>query len=273
MLVILTFLFIWPTYTVFALPSRKQTGIRRSLINSLEDFFNAISLFTLSILMSTIIYRSEYEDWNLSLYSIFMAEVLSLVASTVMVLVAASKWQHRTECDDTKVSDLCWIVVNSLLTIVLFAMEFWYQRWLDPGDEGLPMEHQCLRATLGGGIDLNSLGHKNVYLPICFTLWALALLGSVTTVFLNARGMQHSSMGFRVLGSLSMVLGSAGLIWLCVMFYDTWRDMQMAFGHAFLNTEQDWTFGQFLALFTWFPPVLTFLNLHFGGTSSKMMLS
>lgn len=297
MLILLTCFFVWPAYSIFmasqdedkgtritfedesksirAAYQNKDKGYRRSLIKRLPDFFEAITVFTLSILVSAIIYRVNYTAY-MSVYNLFMAEMLSLVGSTVMVMVAASCWQHSnkpslngtTTKPGLKGIHIAGFFLNTLLTIVLFSLEFHFQHW-DPNDEGLPSEKRCLQTVWGDETDLNNLGGKRSTLPVCFSLWLVALLGSLIYLLALmypaklAERKKDSRMFkamFKALGIVPMLLGTAVLIWLCYMFFETWKDMKKAFGQAFVGTEKDWTFGQFLALFTWCPPLLAVLG-------------
>lgn len=218
-------------------------------------------------------------------------EALTLLGSTVMVLLAASKWQaeieeqkqerarlkpedvehKRKETNISKktVMEVCSFGINVILTIALFSIQFWYQLQIDGKAEGLPIERQCLQATQGRGHDLDALGNEKYYLPISFALWLVALFGSLLCLRLRIRAAGPApgpgstasrSALYQAARTLAVVFGSTVLVLLCLMFYDTWMDMKMVFGRAFLSTESAWNFGQFLALFTWFPPLITLVQ-------------
>lgn len=250
------------------------------------SFFEAISIFTLSILVSTIIYRARYSV-NMSVYNIFMAEALSLVGSTVMVMVAASICQHLSGRDDKdrqkhapatpkfeknmklkqfrtranvlerselRSKHIYIFVLNTLLTIVLFTVEFAIQS-TNP-DTGLAAERRCLKAVPGH----TDLG-KHVSIPVCFSFWLVALVGSLPQLLGLLYPEKFSQRWgktpiLKALAFIPMIFGTAALVWLVYIFCRMWRDMRMAFGQAFVDGEQDWTFGQCMAVFTWCSPLL-----------------
>ena len=268
MLIVLAVLFAFPalfswtplgSYRQGVSSLSKRWVLRDSLVASLDDLFSAVILFTVSVLISTIIYRL----WNETYYDIFMAEVLSLISSTAMVMIGASYWNHFR----VRPTNLIGFVANCLLTIILFGIEFWFQH-SNEEPEGLPLEHQCLRGILGG-TNLDNLGDKKTRFPACFTLWALALLASMLHIVWAYRGRpsksgQHGTLancGYLALGWLPIIFGTTTIIWLCVIFYSSWKSMRDAFGQAFVNSSRDWSFGQFLALVTWVPSIIQFAHL------------
>lgn len=288
MLILLACLFVWPAYTIFIAPKirtdKDPGGFRDSLVRNLTSFFEAISIFTLSILVSTIIYLTR-DSVDSSVYNIFMAEVLSFVGSTLMVMVAASICQHLSRTDDknqrsqqhaSAIKEMLLnpfgdgatlqekpqlgskhiyiFVLNTLLTIVLFVLEVAI-RHADP-NQGLLAEKRCLTAVPGH----TDLG-KKAAIPISFSLWMVALIGSIFQFFgllypdiwSQRRSKAHM---LRLLAVVPMIFGTAALVWLVYLFCRTWKDMRIAFGRSFVDGEQDWTFGQCMAVFTWCSPLL-----------------
>ena len=237
--------------------------LRSSLVGTLDDLLSALIIFTLSVVVSSLVLRLHNE----SLYDIFTAEALSLISASATVMIAAAYWRHNR----ARPAALVGFIADAMLTIVLFGIEFWFQHW--PGSvEGLPREHRCLLQILGGP-DLNNLGGKRGAFPACFVLWLLALAGSLLHLpWVRARvpgdagggKTSRPSVVYRVLALSPMVFGTATILSLCVLFYNTWRQMRDAYGEAFTANVQDWGFGQFLALATWVPPILTFIHLLFG---------
>jgi hypothetical protein len=245
---------------------RWLTRIQTALVGTLDDLLGAILIFTLSVLVSSIVYRFT----ELTVYNKFMAETLSLVCATAMVMVGAAHWRHGR----LRVAMFVGYWLNAVLTIVLFATDFYSQaRGLD---EGLPLERNCLRSVLtpeappGALPDLNDLGSKRKYYPACFALWCVALLGSMAQLP-RVRGgwlARQKRAVLLVVDAVPFVAGTATMIWLIGLFWKTYEDMTQAYGEAFTTNEKEWGFGQILALATWIPPILTFGHQLIGKYSS-----
>ncbi|KAF2104090.1 hypothetical protein NA57DRAFT_50937 [Rhizodiscina lignyota] len=245
------------------------------IVAILDDLFPAVIVFTFSVLLAAVVLRFQNE--LTLIFDLLMAEILSLISSTAMVMIASSWaisfWAEGRLRFFTTVG----FVVNSLLTITLFAADFWYQ---DSSSAlaltGWPIERRCLYQIIGDN-DPNNLGGKRTSLPACFALWCAALLVCLLRLFLmrqkkivgDERKEKRHLATVYALGLIQIALTLAVLIWLQVLFWVTWTQMRKSFGKVFINTEESWGFGQFLALATWLPSILQLFEEAWSKYSGK----
>jgi len=241
----------------------KGRRLRHALIGTLDDLIGAVIIFTLSVDIAALIIRAK----NKALYNIFMAETLSLISSWAMVMITTAYWASYRHVDRLRPSVLLGFVVDAILTITLFGFEFHYHEL-----EGIPLEQNCLKIALGGS-QWDDPGGRVWVLPLCFTLWICALLASLTQLPLvraqTPRTRFFSNMSYAI-GLLPIVFGTISLVLLCRMFYFAYTTMKTVFGTAFTDPEQEWTFGQFLALATWAPPFFQFTHLLIVGMKNVL---
>jgi len=239
----------------------KDRRLREALIGSLDDLVSAIILFTLSVDIAALIIRFRNPP---ILFDIFMAETLSLISSTAMTMIATAYWITYSHAGRLRPSVLFGFAACAVLTIALFGIEFH-----NVGFEGIPLERNCLQVAMGTG-EWDNPGGRLWVLPLCFTLWMCSLVASLSQLpWVRARTPRNiffSNTSY-IVGLIPMVFGTVSLVFLCRMFYLSYVLIEKAFGTSFTEPENDWSFGQFLALATWVPPFLQFSHLIYGKSS------
>jgi len=245
-------------------------SLRRALIFTLDDLVGAVVLFTLSVLVAALILRLNRDEVVLR-YNMFMAETLALVAAAAMVMIAASYWATYWQVDRVRLTVLAGFVVNAVLTVTLFAVEF-----AGTAQQNEPqLEWRCLNRRLGftGRNDddddrLDIIGlERRAGLILGFVLWLVALLASLLHLpqlrhMRPTKGPWASVWYFA--GLLPMVAGGVVMFVAVFMFGKTYELMKTTYGGSYTLSLANWSFGQVLALATWVEPFMHFLHLIFG---------
>ncbi|KAM7219698.1 hypothetical protein V8F06_004911 [Rhypophila decipiens] len=254
-----------PLTEIVARPSRKKHfSFRQAAVGTVDELFSAVYVFAISVMVSTFAYRYRTD----SRFDVLMADGLSLVCSTTVVMLAATYWAHNRERPHATGS----VIATVFITIALFATHFNVA-----SKRASPVELAC--GTGKGGVSVRKGDPFDVkvikFIPLGFASWCLALLGAVFHhPILHARkpakGRKVALFFWRVAESLPCVFGIIGLGLYAGYFFNTWRMMKSTYGKAFTSAEKDWGFGQYLAVFTWLPPIMSFIHLYFAGLKGML---
>ncbi|KAK4209077.1 hypothetical protein QBC37DRAFT_246445, partial [Rhypophila decipiens] len=254
-----------PLTEIVARPSRKKHfSFRQAAVGTVDELFSAVYVFAISVMASTFAYRYRTD----SRFDVLMADGLSLVCSTTVVMLAATYWAHNRERPHATGS----VIATVFITIALFATHFNVA-----SKRASPVELAC--GTGKGGVSVRKGDPFDIkvikFIPLGFASWCLALLGAVFHhPILHARkpaeGRRAALFFWRVAESLPCVFGIIGLGLYAGYFFNTWRMMKSTYGKAFTSAEKDWGFGQYLAVFTWLPPIMSFIHLYFAGLKGML---
>ncbi|KAK3367700.1 hypothetical protein B0H63DRAFT_489645 [Podospora didyma] len=263
MLLFLAFVFslmsLGPLVDIVANPSprnrKKHFNFRASCVGTVDELFSAVFVFAIAVLVSTFVFRYKTE----ARFDALMADGLSMFCSTAVIMLAASYWAHNEQRPHATIS----VCLIAILTIVLFATHSSVANM-----HASPAELACGTGkgrvgVLGGDpFDIK----KFRFIPVAFGSWCLALIGAVFHhPFVNKYKPDKERRFARVMWqmgeSLASVFGFIGLVIYAIYFFNTWKMMKETYGEAFTKGLKNWGFGQYLAVFTWLPPLLTFMHL------------
>ncbi|KAK3936979.1 hypothetical protein QBC46DRAFT_320550 [Diplogelasinospora grovesii] len=243
-------------------PKKKNFSFRSSCVGTVDELFSAVFVFTISVLVSTFVFRYKTD----ARFDALMADGLSMFCSTTVVMLAATYWAHNRQRPQNTIS----VFVIAALTIALFATHFSVVNM-----HASPIELACgtgkgwVSATDGDPFDMNHFR----FIPVGFAVWCLTLIGAVFHHPYVEQWKPEKVDGRRTFAyvmwktgeSLPSIFGTAGLIIYAAYFFDTWQMMKVTYGDAFTKSESTWGFGQYLALFTWTPPLLSFGHAMLAG--------
>jgi hypothetical protein len=244
-------------------PEKRRFNFRPSLVATLDHLLAAVLVFTLSVMVSSYVYRSTTH----SRFDALMADVLSMFSSTAAVMICASYWAISKPRVYVTIS----MFVVVVLDIVLFATHF--NIFYKPG---MAVERLCSRGY--GSMTPNERFHRSYdfyFLLGGFTCWCLAVFGAV---FHHPRLRPFRPLGgwpyacWVVVEALPSIAGTVALGIYSLYFWQTREIMQD--GGAFNAAIKKWGFGQYLAVATWFPPILHFFYYYLGkpGRSLERLL-
>lgn len=257
--IVFSVLSLGPVTAIVSRPSGKRHfSFRQACIGTVDELFSAVYVFAISVLVSTFAYRYRTD----SRFDVLMADGLSLCCSTTVIMLAATYWAHNKERPHATAS----FIVTIIITVALFTTHFSVA-----SKRASPVELACgtgkgwISVTKGDPFDMRLFS----FIPIGFASWCFALIGAVFHhPILHGRRpgpKKRIKLWFwNLTESLPCVFGIIGLAIYAAYFFNTWRMMKSTYGEAFTSAEKQWGFGQYLAVFTWLPPILTFIHLYFG---------
>jgi hypothetical protein len=267
MLMLLSFSFsilsFGPIVHLITRPEQKtKYSFRVSFLGTLDDLFQAVLVFGISVIVSGFVFRYHTE----SHFDALMADGLAMLCSTTVVMLAASYWAHNKPRPY-----VAWCVAAVVvLTVALFATHHTVV-----SIRASPVERACgtdgRTWSQGDGeaevrdADFNATHFK--FNPLGFACWCLVTFGAVfhhPKVKRRLKPRPGRSVGYIVyvvLESLPSFFGLLGLAIYLAYFWHTWRLMKMVYGDAFTKAEKTWGFGQYLAVATWLPVFLQFGHL------------
>ncbi|KAK3376075.1 hypothetical protein B0T24DRAFT_215149 [Lasiosphaeria ovina] len=254
---------------------KERFSFRAACIGTVDELFSAVFVFAIAVLVSTYAFRYRQAD---SRFDALMADALSMFCSTAAIMLAATYWAHNRLRPHATLS----VLLLAILTIVLFATHSTVaNRHASPAELACGTGTGRVGALGGDPFDMKGFN----FIPVAFGSWCLALLGmAIHHPFVrdrykpkdspdaDARERQRTRtrLAFWHLGeSVTPVFGFIGLVIYGVYFFHTWRLMKDTYGDAFTRSLVNWGFGQYLAVFTWLPPALTFFHLFIGKSSME----
>ncbi|KAK4225698.1 hypothetical protein QBC38DRAFT_253689 [Podospora fimiseda] len=267
MLLVLTIAFsalsFGPLISTVARPSAKiRFSFRAACIGTVDELFSAVFVFALALIVSTFVFRYKTD----TRFDALMANALSMLCATTVVMLAASYWAHNKERPHATGS----VFVIAILTTAMFATHAGVANMHASAAElACGIVKRQVSTIRGDPFDMK----KFHFVPVGFGLFLLALFGAM---FHHPWIHPHrpskakgSGLLLRILWKMAQSLPSvAGLIGLIVWtwyFLNTWEMMKQTYGNTFSKNLKTWGFGQYLAIFTWLPPVLSFVHLFWGG--------
>jgi hypothetical protein len=233
--------------------------IRAAFVGTIDDLYQAVIVFGLSVLVSSFIYRSSTD----SQFDVLMADGLSMLCSTTVIMLTPTYWDFNERRPQWAATVLAVVI----MTVVMFGTHF---HVIDI--HASPAELACGSAsskwTSGNGDDDPfDIAHFR-FVPVGFTLWCLVLIGSMLhqPIVRTFRPKKMSVVWWIwvVVESFPSTIGFFALFVYAAYFYNTWHMMKSAYGNAFTKPQEAWGFGQLLSLFTWLPPIFTFVHLFFS---------
>lgn len=267
MLMLLAFTFsvlsFGPIVHLITRPEQKtKYSFRVSFLGSLDDLFQAVLVFGISVIVSGFVFRYHTE----SHFDALMADGLAMLCSTTVVMLAASYWAHNKPRPY-----VAWCVTAVvIMTIALFVT---HNKVVSI--RASPVERACGtdgRNWSQGGSDVVfrdadfNATHFN-FIPLGFACWCLVTFGAVfhhPMVKRRWKPRPERSVGYVayvLVESLPSFFGLLGLAIYLAYFWHTWRLMRAVYGDAFTKAEKTWGFGQYLAVATWLPVFLQFGHL------------
>ncbi|KAK3690473.1 hypothetical protein B0T22DRAFT_463654 [Podospora appendiculata] len=259
---------------------RDHFCFRQALIGTVDELFSAVFVFGLAVIVSTFVYRYNTE----ARFDVLMADALSMFCSTSVIMLAAPYWSHN----EFRTHSTASFIVIAILTIALFATHFHVVNI-----HASPVELAC--GTGKGSVNFRDGDPFDMrlfrFIPIGFACWCLALIGATFHhPYINkyqpydpygrrARGQPRRTPTaaervklalWKIVESFPTVFGLIGLVIYAVYFFNTYKMMKDTYGEAFTKAEKTWGFGQYLAVFTWLPPILTFLHMYFAGMKKML---
>ncbi|KAM7192329.1 hypothetical protein V8F20_008920 [Naviculisporaceae sp. PSN 640] len=264
MLLVLAILFsilsFGPVTDIVSRPSRKaHFSFRQAFVGTVDELFSAVYVFAISVMVSTLAHRHGTN----SRFDVLMADALSLSCSTTVIMLAATYWAHNRERPHATAS----VIATVIITVALFATHFHVA-----SKKASPVELACgtgkglLSVREGDPFDVKIIR----FIPFGFASWCLALIGAVFhhPIVHSKRPAKERKIAWwlwKVAESLPCIFGIIGLAVYAGYFFNTWRIMRSTYGKAFTSAEKQWGFGQYLAVFTWWPPIMSFIHLYFAG--------
>ncbi|KAK3314269.1 hypothetical protein B0H66DRAFT_643666 [Apodospora peruviana] len=254
-----------PVVDIVSRPSpKKHFSFRQSCIGTVDELFSAVYVFGISVLVSTFAFRYRTD----ARFDVLMADGLSLCCSTTVIMLAATYWAHNKQRPHATAS----FIVTAIITIALFGTHFNVA-----SKRASPVELACgtgkgwITVTQGDPFDMRLFR----FIPVGFACWCMALIGAVFhhPIMHKRRpaAQRKWALGFwKVAESLPSVFGCISLAIYAAYFFNTWHMMKETYGEAFTSAEKTWGFGQYLAVFTWLPPILTFAHLFFSGMKGML---
>ncbi|KAK0609888.1 hypothetical protein B0T17DRAFT_621192 [Bombardia bombarda] len=222
-----------------AKPEKQRFSFRHACIGTVDELFSAVFIFGIAVLVSTSVFRQSTD----ARFDVLMADGLSLFCSTSILMLAATYWSHNRQRPHATVS----VIISSVLTVALFGTHFHVvNKHANPAELACGTGKGWVNVSDGDPFDMRLFR----FVPVGFACWCLALVGA---------GFHHPWV------SLPSVFGSVSLVIYAVYFFNTWQMMKGTYGKAFTKSLQTWGFGQYLAVFTWLPPIMTFVHLFFAG--------
>ncbi|KAK0659445.1 hypothetical protein QBC41DRAFT_47684 [Cercophora samala] len=241
--------------------SRKtRFSLRVSCIGTVDELFSAVFVFALAVIVSTFVFRYRTD----TRFDALMANALSQLCSTTVVMLAAVYWchnQHRPHATGS-------VFLIAALTIALYVTHAGVANMRASAAEmACGIGKQRVSLMKGDPFDME----KFHFVPVGFGSWFLALIGAVFHhPWMNRfRPTKDKKRVWRLLwktvGSFPAVFGLIGLAVYMAYFMNTWQMMKENYGKTFSQNVKEWGFGQYLAVFTWLPPILTFGHLFISG--------
>ncbi|KAK4179557.1 hypothetical protein QBC36DRAFT_206729 [Triangularia setosa] len=239
---------------------RKRFNVRISCIGTVDELFSAVFVFALAVIVSTFVFRYRTD----TRFDALMANALSQLCSTTVVMLAAAYWCQNKQRPHATGS----VFIVVILTIALYTTHASVANMRASAAEmacGIGKGRVSL--VRGDPFDME----KFHFVPVGFGSWLLALFGALFHhPWLNKyRPTKEKKRIWRILWktaeSLPCVFGLIGLAVYTAYFMNTWQMMKESYGSTFSQNVKEWGFGQYLAVFTWLPPLLTFGHLFVSG--------
>ncbi|KAK4199518.1 hypothetical protein QBC40DRAFT_81498 [Triangularia verruculosa] len=239
---------------------KKRFSLRVSCIGTVDELFSAVFVFALAVMVSTLVFRYKTD----TRFDALMANALSQLCSTTVVMLAAVYWCHNKQRPHATGS----VLLMAILTIALYTTHAGVANMRASAAEmacGIGKGRVSL--VRGDPFDMKKFN----FIPVGFGSWFLALIGAVFHhPWLNKyRPTKNKKKIWRVLWktaeSFPSVFGLIGLAVYMAYFFNTWQMMKGSYGKTFSQNVREWGFGQYLAVFTWLPPLLTFSHLYISG--------
>ena len=243
-------------YLLHRRPKKRRCNFRLSLVRTLPGLLISTLVFGASVMVSSYVYR-----WTThSRFDALMADALSMLSATSVVMVCAAYWATSTH-PYSRGYVTGSVVLVALLNVVLFATHF--SIFYKPGKI---IERLCSQRYDAMTPD-QEFHHSDDFFYFLggFVCWVLAAVG---TAFHHPRlrryraetGSRHAA--WVTAEALPTVAGVVSLAVYSRYYWRTRGIMKEVYGDAFVAAIKTWGFGQYLALATWFPPVLHFLYLY-----------
>ncbi|KAK4160506.1 hypothetical protein QBC43DRAFT_325375 [Cladorrhinum sp. PSN259] len=267
MLLVLTLAFsvlsFGPLVATVARPSKKQRfSFRAACIGTVDELFSAVFVFALAVIVSTFVFRYKTD----TRFDALMANALSQLCATTVVMLAASYWAHNKERPHATGS----VLVVTVLTIALYTTHASVANMHASAAElACGIGKGKISTIRGDPFDMK----KFHFIPVGFGAFLLALFGAlVHHPWMHPHRptkQKGSCITLRILWkmaqSLPSVMGLIGLVVYTTYFLNTWEMMKETYGNTFSKNVKNWGFGQYLAIFTWLPPMLSFVHSFWGG--------
>ncbi|KAK4456693.1 hypothetical protein QBC42DRAFT_280754 [Cladorrhinum samala] len=257
-----------PVIPIVARPSKKKRfSFRAACIGTVDELFSAVFVFALALIVSTFVFRYKTD----SRFDALMANALSQLCATTVVMLAASYWAHNRERPHATGS----VAVIAILTIAMFATHATVANMHASAAElACGIGSGRISTIRGDPFDMK----KFHFVPVGFGAFCLALFGSVFHHPWVHRHRPTKEKGsfilwrvlWKIAQSLPSVAGLIGLVVYAAYFLNTWQMMKQTYGATFSKNVKNWGFGQYLAIFTWLPPVLSFMHIFFGGMEMSL---
>ncbi|KAK3994403.1 hypothetical protein QBC44DRAFT_357284 [Cladorrhinum sp. PSN332] len=252
-----------PLVQTVARPSKKERfSFRAACIGTVDELFSAVFVFALALIVSTFVFRYKTD----TRFDALMANALSQLCATTVVMLAASYWAHNKERPHATGS----VFVVAVLTISMFATHAPVANMHASAAElACGIGKGRISTIRGDPFDMK----KFHFVPVGFGAFILALVGAVShhpwvhphRPTREKKSHVVSRILWKVAQSLPSVAGLIGLAVYTTYFLNTWEMMKETYGNTFSKNIKNWGFGQYLAIFTWLPPVLSFVHLFWGG--------
>ncbi|KAK1753761.1 hypothetical protein QBC47DRAFT_303532 [Echria macrotheca] len=238
-------------------PGKLRFNFRLSLVRTLPGLMISALVFAMSVMVSSYVYR-----WTThSRFDALMADAFSMLSATAVVMICAAYWATTVRpYSPGYVAGS--VVLLSILNLIMFSTHFsiFYKR-------GKMIERLCSQGYESMTPDQRFQDSEDFFYFLGgFVCYVLALLGMVTHHPLVRKHRAKSGWAHAVwvvAETLPVVAGSVSLAVYSRYYWKTREIMKDVYGDAFTAATQTWGFGQYLALATWFPPILQFLYLYF----------
>lgn len=246
---------------------KKRFSFRTSCIGTVDELFSAVFVFALAVIVSTFVFRYKTD----TRFDALMANALSQLCSTTVVMLAATYWAHNKQRPHATLS----VAVVVILTIAMFTTHANVANMRASAPELVCGIGKGRVSTIRGDpFDMKRFH----FIPVGFGCWCVAMLGAIIHhPWLHrfrptkAKGSKKVSRVFWRIGeSLPSVAGLISLVIYAAYFLNTWSMMKETYGNTFSKNVRNWGFGQYLAVFTWLPPILTFAHLFFSGMENAI---
>ncbi|KAK4185667.1 hypothetical protein QBC35DRAFT_298495 [Podospora australis] len=245
--------------------NKKRFSLRTSCIGTVDELFSAVFVFSLAVIVSTFVFRYRTD----TRFDALMANALSQLCSTTVVMLAATYWAHNKQRPHATLS----VSVVSILTIAMFTTHASVANMRASASELVCGIGKGRVSTIRGDpFDMK----KFHFIPVGFGCWCVALFGAIIHhPWLHRFRPDHtnrkiSRIIWKIGESLPSVFGLVCLVVYAAYFLNTWHMMKETYGKTFSKNVRTWGFGQYLAVFTWLPPILTFAHLFFSGMESAI---
>ncbi|KAK4642289.1 hypothetical protein QC761_506460 [Podospora bellae-mahoneyi] len=239
---------------------KTRFSLRVSCIGTVDELFSAVFVFALAVIVSTFVFRYRTD----TRFDALMANALSQLCSTTVIMLAAAYWCHNQQRPHATGS----VFLIAVLTIALYVTHAGVANMrASEAEMACGIGKQRVSLMKGDPFDME----KFHFVPVGFGSWFLALIGAVFHhPWMNRfRPTKDHKMIWRILwktvGSFPTVFGLIGLAVYMAYFMNTWQLMKENYGKTFSQNVKEWGFGQYLAVFTWVPPILTFGHLFISG--------